>query len=347
MSSPLMKAVAFSRHLPIDDPEALQDIVLPRPQPGPRDLLVRVEAASVNPVDAKLRGPRPGAPALLDQPRVLGFDAAGVVEAVGNEVELFQPGDEVYYAGDATRPGCNAQYHLVDERLVGPKPTTLDFAEAAALPLATITAWELLFERMPFHLDAEGNTRSLLVIGGAGGVGSMAIQLARHAGFTVIATASRPQTQAWCRRMGAHHVIDHRQPLAPQLQALGFASVDAAVNLADTDRYWDALGELLAPQGHVGLIVEPTGALRIGDPYKAKCIGIHWEFMFARPRFRTADMIHHHRILTRVGSLVEAGELRSPLTEVLGPIDATGLRQAHRRMESGSTIGKLVLAGWA
>ena len=346
MSSPLMKAVAFSRHLPIDDPEALQDIVLPRPQPGPRDLLVRVEAASVNPVDAKLRGPRPGAPALLDQPRVLGFDAAGVVEAVGNEVELLQPGDEVYYAGDATRPGCNAQYHLVDERLVGPKPTTLDFAEAAALPLATITAWELLFERMPFHLDAEGNTRSLLVIGGAGGVGSMAIQLARHAGFTVIATASRPQTQAWCRRMGAHHVIDHRQPLAPQLQALGFASVDAAVNLADTDRYWDALGELLAPQGHVGLIVEPTGALRIGDPYKAKCIGIHWEFMFARPRFRTADMIHHHRILTRVGSLVEAGELRSPLTEVLGPIDATGLRQAHRRMESGSTIGKLVLAGW-
>ena len=347
MSSPLMKAVAFSRHLPIDDPEALQDIVLPRPQPGPRDLLVRVEAASVNPVDAKLRGPRPGAPALLDQPRVLGFDAAGVVEAVGNEVELFQPGDEVYYAGDATRAGCNAQYHLVDERLVGPKPTTLDFAEAAALPLATITAWELLFERMPFHLDAEGNTRSLLVIGGAGGVGSMAIQLARHAGFTVIATASRPQTQAWCRRMGAHHVIDHRQPLAPQLQALGFASVDAAVNLADTDRYWDALGELLAPQGHVGLLVEPTGALRIGDPYKAKCIGIHWEFMFARPRFRTADMIHHHRILTRVGSLVEAGELRSPLTEVLGPIDATGLRQAHRRMESGSTIGKLVLAGWA
>ena len=347
MSSSEMKAVAFSRHLPIDDPEALQDIVLPRPQPGPRDLLVRVEAASVNPVDAKLRGPRPGAPALLDQPRVLGFDAAGVVEAVGNEVELFQPGDEVYYAGDATRPGCNAQYHLVDERLVGPKPTTLDFAEAAALPLATITAWELLFERMPFHLDAEGNTRSLLVIGGAGGVGSMAIQLARHAGFTVIATASRPQTQAWCRRMGAHHVIDHRQPLAPQLQALGFASVDAAVNLADTDRYWDALGELLAPQGHVGLIVEPTGALRIGDPYKAKCIGIHWEFMFARPRFRTADMIHHHRILTRVGSLVEAGELRSPLTEVLGPIDATGLRQAHRRMESGSTIGKLVLAGWA
>ena len=341
-----MKAVAFTRHLPIDDPDALQDIVLPRPQPGPRDLLVRVEAVSVNPVDAKLRGPRPGVPAQLDLPRVLGFDAAGVVEAVGNQVELFQPGDEVYYAGDATRPGCNARYHLVDERLAGPKPTTLDFAEAAALPLATITAWELLFERMPFDFDAEGNDRSLLVIGGAGGVGSMAIQLARHAGFTVIATASRPESQQWCRKMGAQHVVDHHQPLAPQLQVLGFDSVDAALNLADTDRYWEALGELLAPQGHVGLIVEPSGALRIGDPYKAKCIGIHWEFMFARPRFRTADMIRHHGILARVGSLVEAGELRTPLAEVIGPIDAATLRQAHRRIESGGTNGTLVLAGW-
>ena len=341
-----MKAVAFTRHLPIDEPDALHDIVLPRPQPGPRDLLVRVEAVSVNPVDAKLRGPKPGAPAQLDLPRILGFDAAGVVEAVGAEVELFQPGDEVYYAGDVTRPGCNAQYHLVDERLAGPKPTTLDFAQAAALPLTTITAWELLFERMPFDFDAEDNDRSLLVIGGAGGVGSIAIQLARHAGFTVIATASRAESAEWCRAMDAHHVVDHRQPLAPQLQALGLESVDAVLNLADTDRYWDVIGELLAPQGHVGLIVEPAGALRIGDPYKAKCIGIHWEFMFARPRFRTADMIHQHRILARVGSLVEAGELRTTLNGVLGPIDAAHLRQAHRRLESGSTVGKLALAGW-
>jgi len=341
-----MKAVVLTRHLPIDQAGSLQDLALPRPEPGPRDLLVRVEAVSVNPVDAKLRGPRPGAPAVVDPPRILGFDAAGVVEAVGAEVELFQPGDEIYYAGDVTRPGCNAQYHLVDERLAGPKPTTLDFAQAAALPLTTITAWELLFERMPFDFDAEDNGRSLLVIGGAGGVGSMAIQLARHAGFGVIATASRPQTREWCLRMGAHHVVDHRRPLAPQLQALGLDSVDVALNLADTDRYWDELGELLAPQGHLGLIVEPAGALRIGDPYKAKCIGIHWEFMFARPRFRTADMIRHHRILARVGSLVEAGELRTTLAEVLGPIDAANLREAHRRMESGSTVGKLVLAGW-
>ena len=338
-----MKAVALTRYLPIDDPQSLQDLTLPEPRPGPRDLLIRVEAVSVNPVDAKLRAPRPQVEA---QPRVLGFDAAGVVEAVGSEVTLFQPGDEVYYAGDVTRPGCNAQYQLVDERLAGPKPTTLDFAEAAALPLTTITAWELLFERMPFDFDAEDNGRSLLVIGGAGGVGSIAIQLARHAGFRVIATASRAQSADWCRKLGADEVIDHRQPLAPQLQALGLDTVDAAINLADTDRYWDALGELLAPQGHVGLIVEPAGALRIGDPYKAKCIGVHWEFMFARPRFRTADMIRHHQILARVGSLVEAGELRSTLTEVLGPINAANLREAHRRMESGGTIGKLALAGW-
>mgnify|MGYP003583855275 FL=1 len=339
-----MKAVALTRYLPIDDPASLQDVTLARPEPGPRDLLVRVEAISVNPVDAKLRAPKLQVEA---QPRVLGFDAAGVVGAVGAEVSLVPPGDEVFYAGDVTRPGCNAQYQRVDERLAGAKPTTLDFAEAAALPLTTITAWELLFERMPFDFDAEGNTRTLLVIAGAGGVGSIAIQLARRAGFTVIATASRAESADWCRRMGAHQVIDHRQPLAPQLQALGLQTVDAALNLADTDRYWDVLGELLAPQGHVGLIVEPAGALRIGDPYKAKCIGIHWEFMFARPRFQTADMVRHHQILGRVGSLVEAGELRTTLTEVLGPINAANLREAHRRMESGSTIGKLALAGWA
>ena len=338
-----MRAVGLTRYLPIDDPQSLQDLELPMPEPGEFDLRVRVEAVSVNPVDTKLRAPKEQ---VEPQPRVLGFDAAGVVEAVGPGVTLFQPGDEVYYAGDVTRPGSNARYQLVDERLAGAKPTTLDFAEAAALPLTTITAWELLFERMPFDFDAEDNGRSLLVIGGAGGVGSIAIQLARHAGFRVVATASRPQTRDWCLAMGAQHVVDHRQPLGPQLQALGLPEVDVVLNLADTDLYWDPIGQLLAPQGHVGLIVEPAGPLRIGDPYKAKSIGIHWEFMFARPRFRTADMICHHRILNRVGSLVEAGELKTTLTEVLGPIDAANLREAHRRLESGTTIGKLALAGW-
>lgn len=339
-----MKAVALTRYLPIDDPQSLLDVELPKPEaPTGYDLLVRVEAVSVNPVDTKLRSPKPQ---VESQPRVLGFDAAGVVEAVGEWVTAFQPGDEVYYAGDVTRPGSNAHYQLVDERLAGRKPTTLDFAQAAALPLTAITAWELLFQRMPFDFDAEGNDKTLLIIGGAGGVGSIAIQLARHAGFTVIATASRAETSDWCKSLGAHHVIDHHQPLPPQLRALGFDTVGAAINLADTDHYWQVLGELLAPQGHVGLIVEPSGELRIGDPYKAKCIGIHWEMMFARPRFRTADMIEQHRILSRLGSLIDAGALRTTHTETLGAINAANLREAHRRLESGTTIGKLSLAGW-
>lgn len=230
--------------------------------------------------------------------------------------------------------------------LAGHAPRSIELADAAALPLTAITAWELLFQRMPFDSEHGGEGKSLLVIGGAGGVGSIAIQLARRAGFTVIATASRPQTTDWCRSLGAQHVIGHRQPLQPQLAALGFDALDAVLNLADTDRYWEAVGELLAPQGHVGLIVEPVGALKIGDPYKAKCIGIHWEFMFARPRFRTADRAEQGRILERVAALIDAGELRSTRRDTLTPINAANLREAHRRLESGSTIGKLVLTGW-
>ncbi|MHB1058459.1 MAG: zinc-binding alcohol dehydrogenase family protein [Rhodanobacter sp.] len=338
-----MKAVALTRYLPIDDPQSLLDVELPRPVPGEDDLLVRVEAVSVNPVDTKVRSPKPQVEA---QPKVLGYDAAGVVEAVGAAAAGFQPGDRVYYAGDVTRQGSNAQFQLVDARLAGHAPESIDAADAAALPLTAITAWELLFQRMPFDSEHGGEGRSLLVIAGAGGVGSIAIQLARRAGFTVIATASRTETIEWCRTMGAQHVIDHREPLAPQLQALGFGQVDAVLNLADTDRYWDAIGQLLAPQGHVGLIVEPAGTLKIGDPYKAKCIGIHWEMMFARPRFKTADQAEQGRILERVTALVDAGELRGTRTATLAPINAANLREAHRRLESGTTIGKLVLAGW-
>ena len=338
-----MKAVALTRYLPIDDPQSLLDVELDTPTPGPRDLRVRIEAVSVNPVDTKLRAPKPQTEA---SPKVLGYDAAGVVEAIGNEVTGFKPGDAVYYAGDVTRPGSNAQWQLVDERLVARKPASLDFAQAAALPLTAITAWELLFERMPYAFDGGGTGKSLLVLAGAGGVGSIAIQLAKLAGFAVIATASRSETIAWCKDLDADHVVDHRQPLTPQLRALGFDKIDAAINLADTNRYWTELGELLAPQGHVGLIVEPSGTLKIGDPYKAKCIGIHWEMMFARPRFRTADMGEQGRILARVADLVDAGALRGTLRETLSPINAANLREAHRRLESGRTIGKLAVAGW-
>jgi NADPH2:quinone reductase len=338
-----MKAVALTRYLPIDDPASLVDVELPVPEPGEHDLRVRVEAVSVNPVDTKVRSPKPQVEA---QPKVLGYDAAGTVDAVGAAVTGFRPGDRVYYAGDVTRPGSNAEFQLVDARLAAAMPHSLDFAQAAALPLTTITAWELLFQRMPFDSERGGEGKSLLVIGGAGGVGSIAIQLARRAGFTVIATASRPETVDWCRAMGAQQVVNHREPLTPQLAALGFAQVDAALNLADTDRYWDELGELLAPQGHLGLIVEPKGALKIGDPYKAKCIGIHWEMMFARPRFRTPDMAEQGRILARVAQLIDAGELKGIQHDALSPIDAAHLREAHRRLESGTSIGKLVLAGW-
>lgn len=338
-----MKAVALTRYLPIDDPQSLVDIELDTPVASGHDLLVRVEAVSVNPVDTKVRSPKPQVEA---QPKVLGYDAAGIVEAVGDAVTRFKPGDAVYYAGDITRSGSNAQFQLVDERIVGRKPASLDFAQAAALPLTTITAWELLFHRMPYTPDGGGHGQSLLVIAGAGGVGSIAIQLARRAGFTVIATASRQDTIDWCKALGADHVVNHREPLAPQLKALGFDSVDAALNLADTDHYWTELGELLAPLGHVGLIVEPRGELRIGDPYKAKSLGIHWEMMFARPRFRTADMGEQGALLDRVADLLDAGELRGTLTGTLSPINAANLREAHRRLESGTTVGKLVLAGW-
>jgi NADPH2:quinone reductase len=338
-----MKAVGLTRYLPIADPQSLLDVELAKPEPGAHDLLVRVEAVSVNPVDTKVRSPKAQVEA---QPKILGYDAAGVVEAVGSSVTLFKPGDAVYYAGDITRSGSNAQFQLVDERIVGRKPRTLDFAQAAALPLTTITAWELLFDRMGYDADGADAGRSLLVVAGAGGVGSIAIQLARRAGFVVIATASRPETVAWCRAMGAQHVIDHRQPLAPQLAALGIAEVDAILNLTDSAPYWQAMGEIIAPQGRIGLIVEPTTPLNIGDPFKAKCVGIHWEMMFARARFKTADMIEQHRLLDRVADLVDAGELKGTLTETLGTIDAANLREAHRRLESGTTIGKLALAGW-
>jgi NADPH2:quinone reductase len=338
-----MKAVALTHYLPIDDPKSLLDVELPQPVPGMHDLLVRVEAVSVNPVDTKVRSPKPQ---IESQPKVLGYDAAGTVEAVGKSVIGFKPGERVLYAGDITRPGSNAEYQLVDARLVGHVPSTMDLADAAALPLTSITAWELLFQRMPFDSENGGDGKTLLIIGGAGGVGSIAIQLACRAGFTVIATASRDETVAWCRNLGANHVINHREPLAAQLSALGFEQVDAVINLADTDRYWETVGEILAPQGHVGLIVEPAGALKIGDPYKAKCIGIHWELMFTRSLYETADQHEQGRILDHVAELVASGALRGTRMRTLSPINATNLREAHRQLESGSSIGKLVLSGW-
>lgn len=341
-----MKAVALTRYLPIEHPESLLDVELPKPAaPTGHDLLVKVAAIALNPVDCKVRAPKDKVEAT---PRVLGWDAAGIVEAVGEGVSLFRPGDRVFYAGDITRPGCNAEYQLVDERIVGHMPRSLDFAPAAALPLTTITAWEALFERL--HIDREGAHagRSLLVIGGAGGVGSMAIQLGKLAGLTVIATAGRPESVAWVRELGADHAVPHGAALAGAVRAAGFPHVDYILCANDTDAYFDVMAELVAPQGGIVSIVETTRAHDLGA-LKAKSAGFAWEFMFTRAMFHTADMIEQHRLLEATAALVGAGRLRPalhPQTPVGGPIDAASLRRAHAQQETGRMIGKQVLVGF-
>lgn len=337
-----MKAVALTRYLPIDDPAALVDVDLARPVAQGQDLLVRVEAVSVNPVDTKVRAPKDK---VEREPRVLGYDAAGVVESVGDAVTLFRPGDRVYYAGDITRQGTNSQLHLVDERIVGAMPATLDFAAAAALPLTGITAWEALFDRL--RIDPEGGHRgeTILIVGGAGGVGSIAIQLARRAGLTVIATASRRETAAWVRGLGAAHVIDHRGDMPEQIKALGFKAVDYILCLNATHEHWPAMTAMIAPQRLICSIVESPVPLDL-EPLKSKSAGFVWEFMFTRSMYRTPDMIEQHRLLTRLAAMIDAGEIRSTANETFGRIDAANLRRAHARLESGASIGKVVLAGW-
>ncbi|MDR7026004.1 MAG: zinc-binding alcohol dehydrogenase family protein [Gammaproteobacteria bacterium] len=338
-----MKAVAYYHSLPADHADALQDVDLPTPTPGPRDLLVEVKAISVNPVDTKIR--RNVAPTDGDA-KVLGWDASGIVKAVGSEVSLFQPGDRVYYAGAINRAGANSELHVVDERIVGHMPNSLPFAEAAALPLTAITAWELLFERLQI---TQGNTdlgQSLLIVGAAGGVGSILVQLARQlTGLTVIGTASRPETQAWVRELGAHHVIDHRQPLSEELKRIGINQVTHVASLTQTDQHFAQLVEALAPQGRLALIDDPEQPLDIMQ-LKRKSLSLHWELMFTRSLFETADMIEQHRLLDRVAELVDAGTLRTTLGEHFGSINATNLRRAHALLESGTAKGKIVLEGF-
>lgn len=337
-----MKAVALTHYLPVSDPQSLFDTELPTPLPTAHDLLVHVEAISVNPVDTKVRAPKDQ---VESAPRVLGWDAAGVVEAIGPDATRFKPGDEVYYAGDITRPGSNSEYQLVDERIVGHKPHTLSFAEAAALPLTTITAWETLFERLNIDRHGANHGQSSLIIGGAGGVGSIAIQLARWAGLVVIATASRPETQAWVTSLGAHHVVDHRDHLPTQLSALNFAAVHFIANFSNTDIYWSVMTELIRPQGKIVGIVENSGPIELGL-LKSKSASFAWEFMFTRAMYRTPDMAAQGHLLDEAAALVDTQKLRTTLTETLTPINAVNLRQAHAKLESGRSIGKLALAGW-
>jgi zinc-binding alcohol dehydrogenase family protein len=336
-----MRAVGYKHSLPIDDAQSLIDLEIEKPSPQGRDLLVQVKAISVNPVDTKVRkraDPKGGAP------KILGFDAAGMVAAAGADAKLFKPGDAVFYAGSILRPGTNAEYHLVDERIVGTKPATLDFAAAAALPLTSITAWEMLFDRLAVPRGG-GEGRSLLIIGAAGGVGSIAIQLARAlTKLTIIATASRPETIAWCKELGAHHVIDHTKPMAPQLEAIGHRFVDYVFGVNATDKHYDTIVEVIAPQGKLGMIDDP--GLFDANKLKGKSASLHWESMFTRSSFQTADMDAQHRLLNEVAKLVDTKVIRTTLAEKVGAINAANLKRAHALIESGRARGKLVLEGF-
>jgi len=335
-----MAAIAFRRGSALDDPGCLTDIETERPEPGPYDLRVAVHAVSVNPVDTKIRAGRIAVP---EGVRSLGWDAAGIVEAVGEAVTLFQPGQKVYYAGSSDRSGSNAQFHLVDERIVGHMPRTLSFAEAAALPLTSLTAWQLLFERLGVAPGKPADAGSLLVLGGAGGVGSMLIQLARRlTGLTVIATTSRASSRDWCLALGAHHVIDHRRPLAAQVGALPAPPVTHIAALSHTAEHLHELVELIAPQGRLAIITDHDTL--DAAPFKAKSVSLHWEMVFTRPLYRTPDMVAQHRVLDEVAALVDAGVLRSTACHVLHPLDATRLIEAHRLVLGGGIAGKVVVA---
>jgi NADPH2:quinone reductase len=339
-----MKAVGLYRNLPIDDPESLVDIEVAKPAPAARELLVEVKAISVNPVDYKIRArPDPSSP----QPRILGWDASGIVREAGSGVQLFKPGDEVYYAGSINKPGANSEYHVVDERIVGHKPRKLGFAAAAALPLTTLTAWEGLFDRLGISSTGADRGKSVLLIGGAGGVGSIAIQLAQQlAGLQVIATASRPESAKWVKELGADLVIDHTGDLAAQMKAAGVPEADYIFCLTDATPYFPRFAPVVRPQGKLCLIVSMTEPVQLTSLMQ-KNVSIHWEFMFTRSLFQTPDMQRQHEILEAAARLIDDGTLRTTLAESLGPINAANLRRAHQMLERGRTIGKLVLEGFS
>lgn len=338
-----MKAIGLTRYLPISNPESLIDIELDKPAPTGRDLLVKIEAIAVNPVDTKVRAPKDK---VEETPRVLGWDAAGVVEAVGPDVTLFKVGDPVYYAGDITRQGANSEFHLIDERIVGAKPKSLDFTCAAALPLTSITAWEALFERLGVSAEGKDAGKSVLIIGGAGGVGSIGIQLAKRvAKLQVIATASRPESARWAEDLGADHIVNHFEDIPKQMKDIGFPQVDYVLIFNDTDKHFPAAAEVIEPQGGICTIVENAKPVAV-ELLKSKSAAFHWEFMFTRAMFKTPDMIEQHKLLSEVARLIDAGTIRTTLGRDLGRIDAANLREAHRLLEEGRTVGKIVLTGF-
>ncbi|MDQ1914224.1 zinc-binding alcohol dehydrogenase family protein [Paenibacillus sp. GD4] len=344
MTRETMKAIGLYKYLPIENPESLMDVEVEKPTAAGRDLLVKVKAVSVNPVDYKVRSPKSREES---EPRILGWDVAGVVEQVGPDCTLFRPGDEVFYAGSITRPGGNSEFHLVDERIVGTKPSKLDFAQAAALPLTSITAWESLYDRMGIsHRKADNAGKSILIIGAAGGVGSIATQLAKYSGLTVIGTASRPESTGWVKELGADYVIDHFEAFVPQLQAVGFNQVDYILCLNSTEKHWTNMAEAIAPQGKICSIVETNELLNL-TLLKNKSVTFVWELMFTRSMYQTPDMIEQHKLLNEIARLVDEGVVRTTTSETLTPINAANLRKAHAMLETGRTVGKVVLEGFS
>ncbi len=335
-----MKAIGFKTSLPISDPNSFVEFEIEKPSPKGNELLVKIKAIAVNPVDFKIRQ-NSAKDTILEQPKIIGWDATGVAEAVGKNVTLFKIGDEVYYAGDITKQGCNAEFQVVDERIVGKKPKSLSDEAAAAVPLTALTAWEILFDRIRISAEKDKG-KTLLIIGGAGGVGSIAIQLAKKiANLKVIATASRPETIEWCKKMGADVVVNHKN-LLEEVRATGFQFVDFIVDFVDTNSYWDVMAELIKPQGHIASITGSATPIAL-NKLKTKSASFSWEFMYTRSTFQTEDMIEQHHILNKVADLFDEGILLNTLTQTLHGLSAESLKQAHQQLESGTTIGKLAI----
>ncbi|WP_428229399.1 zinc-binding alcohol dehydrogenase family protein [Flavobacterium sp.] len=335
-----MKAIGFKTSLPIAEKESFIAFEAPKPIPVGRDLLVKISAVSVNPVDFKIRQSS-AKDTVLETPKIIGWDAVGIVEAVGENVRLFEVGDPVFYAGDITKSGSNAEYQIIDERIVGKKPTSLSIEAAAAMPLTSLTAWEILFDRIRINPEKDKG-KSILIIGGAGGVGSIAIQLAKKiAGLTVIATASRPETIAWCKEQGADFVVDHKDLIASVREA-GFQYTDFILDFVDTNLYWDTMVELIKPQGHIASITGSSDPVAL-NKLKNKSASFSWELMYTRSMFETDDMQEQHNILNKIADLLDNGTLRSTLNQTLSGLTADNFKKAHELLESGKTIGKIAI----
>ncbi|WP_029269881.1 zinc-binding alcohol dehydrogenase family protein [Flavobacterium sp. KJJ] len=335
-----MKAIGFKTSLPIQEIESFIELEAPKPIPGPNDLLVKISAVSVNPVDFKIRQ-NSAKDTVLETPKIIGWDAVGIVENVGENVRLFEIGDPVYYAGDITKQGSNAEYQIIDERIVGKKPKTLSVEAAAVIPLTALTAWEILFDRIRINPEKDKG-KTILIIGGAGGVGSIAIQLAKKiAGLTVIATASRLETIEWCKKQGADFVVDHKNLIASVREA-GFQNVDFILDFVDTNFYWDTMVELIKPQGHIASITGSSDPIVL-NKLKNKSASFSWELMYTRSMFETEDMIEQHHILNKIADLLDEGILKTTLNETLNGLTAENFKKAHELLESGKTIGKIAV----